>query len=166
MSGEYHAWLPITGQVSPEVEFMKPVPEYTIVYPGNAMRSITCGAYNSGNNSLYVSSSWGPTRLPRIAPDFAAPGVNVKGVYPTGFGTMTGTSAAAAIAAGAAALLMQWGVIQENYLSMDGDVVRLFFISGCDREPDINYPNIRWGYGKLNLHGTFWELRESKVIET
>lgn len=163
LDGEYHAWLPITDQVSPEVQFMKPVPEYTIVYPANSLRSITCGAYDSNNNSLYIASSWGPTRLPRMAPDFVAPGVNVRGVYPTGIGTMTGTSVAAAIVAGAAAILMEWGIVQRNYLSMDGDVVRLLLISGCKREAEMQYPNIRWGFGKMDLYGTFWAIRESST---
>jgi subtilisin family serine protease len=163
LGGEYHAWLPITYQVSPEVQFMKPVPEYTIVYPGNSLRSITCGAYELSNNSLYVSSSWGPTRLPRMAPDFVAPGVNVSGIYPTGAGSMTGTSVAAAIASGAAAILMEWGIVQGNYLSMDGDVVRLLLISGCKRDEAVQYPNIKWGYGKLDLYGTLWGLRESNT---
>jgi len=163
LSGEYHAWLPITYQVSPEVELMKPVPEFTIVYPGNSLRSITCGAYDPSNNSLYVSSSWGPTRLPRMAPDFVAPGVNVTGVYPTGNGTMTGTSAAAAVTAGAAAIMMEWGIVQKNLLSMDGELLRLLLISGCKREAGQEYPNIKWGYGKLNLFGTFWNIRESGV---
>ena len=164
LSGEYHAWLPITGQVSPWVEFMKPVPEYTIVYPANSLRAITCGAYNSYNNTLYVSSSWGPTRLPRMAPDFVAPGVNIKGVYPTGIGTMTGTSAAAAITAGAVAILMEWGIVQGNLRSMDGDIVRLLLISGCQRDEGILYPNTRWGYGKLDLYGTFFRIKESSII--
>jgi len=163
LGGEYHAWLPISYQVSPEVEFLKPVPEYTIVYPGNALRSITCGAYDSQNNSLYVSSSWGPTRLPRIAPDFVAPGVNVTGIYPTGPGTMTGTSVAAAITSGAAAILLEWGIVQGNLSSMDGDLVRQLLIAGCKRDPEQGYPNIRWGYGKLDLYGTLWGIRESRI---
>lgn len=164
INSEYHAWLPITHQVSPEVQFMKPVPEYTIVYPANSFRSITCGAYDMNNNSLYVTSSWGPTRLPRIAPDFVAPGVNVTGVYPTGIGTMTETSVAAAVTAGAAAILMEWGLVQRNLLSMDGDVVRLLLIIGCKRVEGMQYPNVKWGYGKLDLYGTFWGIRESRVL--
>lgn len=164
LNGEYHAWLPITGQVSPWVEFMKPVPEYTIVYPANALRAITCGAYNSYNNTLYVSSSWGPTRLPRMAPDFVAPGVNVRGIYPTGPGTMTGTSAAAAITAGAVAILLEWGIVQGNLRSMDGDIIRLLLISGCNRDEGILYPNTRWGYGKLDLYGTFFRIKESSIV--
>lgn len=163
MNGEYHAWLPITGQVSPEVEFLKPFPEYTIVYPASSLRSTTCGAYDTSNNSLYVSSSWGPTRLPRIAPDFVAPGVNVVGIYPMGMGTMTGTSTAAAVTAGAAANLMEWGIVQGNMPSMDGDLLRRLLISGCRREEGEVYPNIRWGYGKLDLYETMWRIRESRA---
>jgi len=164
LSGNYHAWLPITGQVSPWVEFMKPVPEYTTVFPSNALRAIACGAYNSYNNTLYVSSSWGPTRLPRMAPDFVAPGVDVIGVYPSGLGTMTGTSTAAGITAGAAAILMEWGIVQENLKSLDGDTIRLLLISGCHRDEGILYPNTRWGYGKLDLYGTFLKIKETSVI--
>lgn len=164
LSGVYHAWLPITGQISPWIEFMKPVPEYTTVFPSNSLRTITCGAYNSNNNTLYVSSSWGPTRLPRMAPDFVAPGVNVSGVYPTGLGTMSGSSVSAAITAGAVAILMEWGLVQGNSKSLDGDVTRLLLISGCKRDEGILYPNTRWGYGKLDLYGTFSKIKETSII--
>lgn len=163
ISGEYWAWLPITGQVSPSVEFLKPVPDYTVVVPATALRSITCGAYNSDDNSLYISSSWGPTRLPRMAPDFVAPGVRVKGIYPTGYGTMTGTSVAAAVTAGAAALLMEWAIVDENIPTIDADLIRSLLISGCVRENNLQYPNTKWGYGKLNLYGTF-EVITEKII--
>lgn len=163
ISGQYHAWLPITGQVDGNVDFLEPVPEYTIVYPATALRSITCGAYNGFDDSLYVASSWGPTRLPRMAPDFVAPGVNVRGIYPTGYGTMTGTSVSAAITAGAAALLFEWGVVQGNLPSIDGDLVRTLLISGCIRQENMDFPNIKWGYGTLNLANTFSTIRESIV---
>lgn len=163
VSGDYHAYLPITGQVDPAVEYMKPVPESTIVFPANAMRTITCGAYNSSNNSLYESSSWGPTLLPRMSPDFVAPGVNVQGVYPTGLGAMTGTSVAAAITAGAAAILMEWGIVQGNLVAMDGEMIKILLVSGCERDEGILYPNTRWGYGKLNLMGALLKITESAI---
>ncbi len=163
VDGQYWAWLPITGQVSGSVEFLRPVPEYTIVYPAAAMRSITCGAYSADDGSLSVSSSWGPTRMPRMSPDFVAPGVDVRGIYPTGYGTMTGTSAAAAITTGAAALLMEWGIIQKNMPTINGDLIKSLFISGCRRDENISYPNIKWGYGKLDLYNTFIALRETVI---
>ena len=161
LGGEYHAWLPITGQVSPNVHFMKTVPNATIVYPATALKTMTCGAYEEQSGSLYVSSSWGPTRMPRNAPDFVAPGVEVQGMFPTGLGTMTGTSTAAAITAGAVALMMQWGIIEGNYPAMDGEAARVLLISGCKRDPDQTYPNNKWGYGRLDLYQTFSSLRES-----
>ena len=88
ISGEYYSWLPVTGQINENVEFLKPVPEYTIVFPATGVSSITCGAYSSFDDSLFVSSSWGPTRQPRMSPDLVAPGVGVRGVYPAGNGTM------------------------------------------------------------------------------
>lgn len=163
ITGEYFAWLPITGQISENVDYLRPVPEYTIVYPSTALRSITCGAYNTNDNSLFVSSSWGPTRLPRMAPDFVAPGVNVRGIYPTGYGTMTGTSVASAITAGATALLFEWGIVQGNIPSLDGDFARTLLISGCIRDENMDYPNVKWGYGRLNLLGTFTTIKESIV---
>ena len=163
INGEYWAWLPITGQISPTVEFLRPTPEYTIVIPSTALRAIKCGAYNSKDQSLLVSSSWGPTRLFRIAPDFVAPGVDVKGIYPTGYGTMTGTSVAAAITAGIAALLFEWGIVNGNKPAMDSDLIRSYLISGCQRERNLAYPNIQWGFGKVNLYGTFEVIKESAV---
>ncbi len=157
--GDYHAWLPISYQVSPDVGFLEAVSAYTIVYPANALRVITAGAYDSQTGSLYVASSWGPTRLPRVAPDFVAPGVKVQGVYALGTGTMTGTSVSAAITAGASAILMQWGIVQGNLPAMDGDVVRQLLIGGCERSGDEVYPNKQWGYGRLNLYQSFRRLR-------
>lgn len=164
LGGDYYAWLPVSGQVSPLVDCMRPVPDYTIVSPGTSLRTSTCGSYNSKNNTLSVASSWGPTRLPRMTPDFVAPGVNVKGIYPTGPGTMTGTSAATATAAGAAAILMEWGILQQNLRAMDGDTVRLLLISGCQRDEGLLYPNTRWGFGKLDLFGTFLKIKETSIV--
>lgn len=161
ISGEYWAWLPITGQVSPSVEFLRPIPEYTSVIPSTALRAIKCGAYNGNDQSLLVSSSWGPTRLFRVAPDFVAPGVDVKGIYPTGYGTMTGTSVASAVTAGLTALLLEWGIVNGNKASMDSDLIRSYLISGCQRENNLTYPNVQWGFGKVNLYGTFEVIKES-----
>ncbi|KXL53210.1 subtilase family protein [Anaerotignum neopropionicum] len=163
IDGDYFVWLPVTGQVSPYIELFKPSPQYTIVYPGNGFKSITCGAYNSNDKSLYVSSSWGPTRLPRMAPDLVAPGVGVQGIYPTGTGSKTGTSVAAAITAGATALLFEWSIVQGNIPSMDGELVKTFLISGAGRDENRIYPNIKWGYGRLDLYGSFNAIKESIV---
>ena len=161
LNGTYHSWIPISRVINQGVDFLRPFPDYTVVVPATASRIICCGAYNAAENSLFISSSWGPTRGQRMAPDFVAPGVNVIGVYPTGYGTMTGTSAAAAIASGASALLLQWGIVQGNEPSMGLDRVRSLLISGCKRQENIQYPNSQWGFGMLNLYNSFEFLKES-----
>ena len=150
-NGDYHAWLPITGLISPNVEYVSPNPFNTVVVPSTAVGAIVCGAYNSLDNSLYISSSWGPTLVPRLAPDFTAPGVNVGGAVPGGHGTFSGTSAAAAITTGASAILLQWGIVEGHEFYMNSARVRALLIGGCDRLPNIHYPNVQWGYGSLNL---------------
>jgi hypothetical protein len=51
LDGDYHAWLPITGFIEPNIEFLTPTPHHTIVTPATAVGPITCGAYNSLNGS-------------------------------------------------------------------------------------------------------------------
>jgi hypothetical protein len=161
LSGNYHSWLSIMSVTNQGVVFLRPSPDFTIVVPATASRIITCGAYNHRQNSLFISSSWGPTRGLRMAPDFVAPGVDVLGVYPTGYGTMTGTSVAAAVASGACALLLQWGIVRSNEPAMGLDRVKSLMISGCTRQENIRYPNTQWGYGAINLLNVFNFLKES-----
>ena len=158
ISGNYHAWLPMTGFISPDVEFISPTPNYTVVIPSTASGAISVGAYNSREQSLYINSSWGPTLGTKTSPDFVAPGVNVEGIYPNGLGGMTSVSSA--ITTGASALLMQWAIVQKNFLSLTGNRLRLILIRGCDRDKNREYPNFQWGYGTLNLLKTFSTFRE------
>lgn len=160
LDGTYHAWLPLTGFVSPSVEFLEPSPYYTVVIPSTMIGSIVCGAYNPTNNSLYTRSSWGPTRPGATRPDFVAPGVDVGGYYPSGYCTMDGTSAATAIAAGACVLMMQWGVVKGNDVSLSTYQIRAYLIRGCERSENMLYPNNQWGYGILDLMNTFNLMRE------
>ena len=159
LDGTYHIWLPLTGFLDPATVFLTPSPNYTIVTPAAAVGVTTCGAYDSMNNSLHASSSWGPTRLPMMSPDLAAPGVNVAGILPSGYGRMSGTSAAAAITAGACALMLQWGIVEGNETSLTGNRIRANLIRGCSRNSSEEYPNVQWGYGRLNLYNALNIIR-------
>jgi len=159
LDGEYHLWLPLTGFTGPNTMFLTPTPYYTIVVPASATGVITCGAYDSRNNSLYFNSSWGPTRRPMIAPDLVAPGVGVGGVFPTGYGQMSGTSASAAITAGACALMLQWGIVDDNETALNTERIKAHLIRGCIRDIFVEYPNAQWGYGRLNLYHTLSIMR-------
>ena len=95
-----------------------------------------------------------------MLPDLVAPGVSVGGYYPYGYGTMTGTSAATAVLTGACALLLQWGIIEENDPAMSTYQIRAYLIRGCPRSPAMMYPNVQWGYGAIQLMQTFHLMRE------
>ena len=159
LNGVFHAWMMLTGFANPHVEFTTPTPNYTIVIPGTALGVITCGAHDHRNNSLYSASSWGPTRTPITSPELTAPGVNVMGIYPTGYGEMSGTSVASAITTGAAALMLQWGIVDGNYPALNNLRIRSFLVQGCARDAKMTYPNDQWGYGRLDLMQTFNILR-------
>jgi subtilisin family serine protease len=161
LDGEFHSWLPLTGFISPTVEYLATNPNYTVTVPATMNGAIICGAYNPKTNSLYPASSWGPTRTGQLAPDLVAPGVNVGGYYPYGEGTMDGTSVATAITSGAAALMLQWGIVNNNDPAISSYQIRAYMIRGCDRSENMMYPNNRWGYGSLNLIRSFELMRET-----
>ncbi|MCR5168114.1 MAG: S8 family peptidase, partial [Oscillospiraceae bacterium] len=160
LGGTYDAWLPITGLCGKGIEFLSSSPYGTVTVPATAQGMICCGAYDHLNGSLYLESSWGPSRTLSMLPDLTAPGVNISGIYPTGAGTMSGTSASAAITAGAAALMMQWGAVLGNDPSMSTHQIKAYLIRGCRRSDPISYPNTQWGYGTLDLAQSFDRLRE------
>lgn len=171
--GEYHMWLPVRGFVSDGTIFLRPNPDTTVTEPGNAPLPLTIAAYNHLNSSIYLHSSRGYTRLNTVKPDLAAPGVAVS--FPqeppdtriTGNGrsggrpsSLTGTSAAAAVCAGAAANLLSWAVRDGNQRAMNTSIARAYLIRGAKRQPLFRYPNREWGYGQLDLYHSFLNLRE------
>lgn len=160
LDGTFHAWLPITGFIADDIEFLESTPYYTVVVPSTMNAAIACGAYNTNNNSLYVRSSWGPTRAELVSPDLVAPGVNVGAYFPTGYGTMSGTSVATAITTGASALLLQWGIVEGNDPAISTYQIKAYLIRGCTRSDTLSYPNNQWGYGRLNLLRTFTFMRD------
>lgn len=155
----FNSWLPIRNFVKEGTYFLNPEPNVTICEPGNASLLMTITAYDNYNDSIYLQASRGFARNEYIKPDFAAPGVNVFGPLPRGlYGRMTGTSVAAALAAGCAALMLEWGVVQQNDMDMNTIQISNFFMRSARRK-DIVYPNREWGYGEIDLYNTFSEIR-------
>ena len=164
-TGQYHMWLPVETFISDQTVFLRPSPDTTITLPGNTPSPMTISAYNHENNSIYIHSSRGYALSGQIKPDLAAPGVNVYGPALGGVpGNMpmtrkTGTSVAAAHAAGAIANLLSWGLVEGNDISMSEASLRAYLIRGAKRNPALSYPNREWGYGALDLYQTFLQLR-------
>ncbi len=160
INGRYHIWLPVTGLSDPQAVFLRPDPETTLTIPGTASGAISAAAYNHQNGSIYIHSGRGFTRTGGIKPEITAPGVNVYGALPGGrYGVMTGTSVAAAHVTGAAALLLEWGILRGNRKSMSTEAVKAYLIRGAVRDPDIDYPSPIWGYGTMNIYRVFTGLQ-------
>lgn len=160
VNGEFDMWLPREGWVKPETRFLQPDPFTTVTIPGTAQNAFTIGGYDARTDSIYKASGRGLTWDDELKPNIVAPSVNVFGPLPGNtFGTMTGTSIGTAITGGASALLLEWGVLLGNAPEMDTWIARNFLVRGAQRKPNIDYPNRIWGYGELNLIGTFDSLK-------
>ena len=157
----FHIWLPVRGFISDQTYFLRPDPDTIITDPGNARYPITVTAYDHTKNSIYIHASRGYSLSGRIKPDLAAPGVNIIGASVSGrrLTRMSGTSVSAAHLAGAAAILLNWGVLNANYPYLNTPVLKSIFVRGAQRNPALTYPNREFGYGTLNLYEAFLHLR-------
>lgn len=170
INNNFNVWLPIRNFITDNTYFLQSEPEMTLTEPSTAEGPICSTAYNHVTNSLYFESSRGYTSDGGIKPDLAAPGVDVYGPgIMTGterfpYTRRSGTSIAAAHTAGAAALLMEWAESRTNVIRMNGIQVKRYLIRGADRKPELSYPNPLWGFGTLNLYGTFETLQQRDII--
>ena len=150
-NGEFNMWLPVSQFLSAPVYFLESSPYITLTEPSMASSVIGVSTYDAANNSFYINSGRGFSRCGAIRPDFAAPGVDV----PTVNGKGSDSSLAAAITAGAVAQFMQWAVVEQNNSVVESREIKNYFIRGASRSFDVTYPNREWGYGRLNMVGTF-----------
>ncbi len=116
-------------------------------------------AYNDATNSILPESSRGYTRIGEIKPDLAAPGFELTCAVRGGqYGTVTGTGAATAHAAGIVAMVLEWAIVRGNYPRMTGNNVNRLLISGAVRSSSYVYPNNIWGYGQVEVNRLFERL--------
>lgn len=156
----FNIWLPIKDFLRSDTFFIKPSPETTITSPGNSENSITVTAYDHTTKSLYINASRGYAATGNVKPDITAPGVNIvaPGLNNT-FSKNSGTSIAAAITTGVAAMLLEWGIVKENSITMDTLEIKNLLIRGAQRDSNNTYPNKEWGYGILDIYSTFLSIR-------
>ena len=152
--GQYHMWLPIEAFLEQSVTFLQPSPDVTLTEPANASQVISISTYDSYTDSWYAPSGRGYTRNGSIKPDLAAPGVGVH----TALGETDGSCMAAALASGCVAQFLEWAVVDGNAFAVDSRGTKSYLIQGADRPGDIRYPDRQWGYGRININGTFGTL--------
>ena len=86
-----------------------------------------------------------------IRPDLVAPGVGITTTdVGGGYRSVTGTSFAAPFVTGAAALLMEWGIVQGHDQYLYGEKVKAYLRKGARKLPGFTmWPNEQVGYGAL-----------------
>lgn len=150
--GNYNMWLPGGNVLNELTRFYEPTPITTLTIPSTASRVIAVGAYDSRLMSYASFSGRGYTRVTnQIRPVLVAPGVNIMTTKSGGgYQSMTGTSFATPFVTGAAALLMEWGIVNKNDSYLYGEKVKAYLIRGARHLPgETIYPNPKLGYGAL-----------------
>lgn len=157
-SAFFDMWLPISNFLSDTTYFLKPDPDVTLCEPSNNQNLVSVSYYDSANGSIAINSSRGFTRDGKVKPDFAAPGIGIYGplprignIYPATeeerkntarYDYKSGSSMAAAITSGIAAMLMEWGVLRGNDITMDTVSIQKYLIRGSNGTEE---PNRLWG---------------------
>ena len=156
ITGNYTFYLPSGTARSENTRFVRTTPDVTLTIPSTASKVITVGAYDpvyeayadfSGRGYLYQEQVNSRTSDSFVKPDLVAPGVNV--IAPNrdgGYGPVTGTSFATPFVTGAAALLMQWGIVMGNDPYLYGEKVKAYLRRGAKPiRGEVEYPNARVG---------------------
>jgi subtilisin family serine protease len=160
VDGIFDVWLPQSVFLAQGARFVGATPENTLTVPGTAERILTVGYYNQQVDTIVLDSGRGYIQGKNIKPDIAAGGINI---VTTGTKnskqTISGSSVAAAIVAGASAMLLEWGIVKGNDPTMYAVKVKAYLIRGAMRREGDIYPNIEWGFGKLNMLDTLENIR-------
>lgn len=165
ITGNYTFYLPSEAVRSADTRFVRTTPDVTLTIPSTAGKVVTVGAYDpvyesyadfSGRGYLYQDQVNSRTSDTFVKPDLVAPGVGV--LAPDrygGYSPVTGTSFAAPFVTGAAAVLMQWGIVMGNDPYLYGEKVKAYLRKGAKPIRGVaEYPDARVGYGALCIESS------------
>lgn len=157
LDGRFDAWLPQRGLVFGETKYLNSDCYGTLMSPGSALATINVACYDQTKNYIVNESARAFEEELNDRVDIAAGGINVRtaNLEGDGYSVVSGTSASAAVVAGACLLLLQWGIVNGNSDDMYSQKIKTFLIGGTSRRTGDIYPNPELGFGILDLVGVF-----------
>ncbi len=166
VDGNFDAWLPTLEEVGDETFFSDSSVYNTLTIPSTAEKVVRVAGYNARVGNIALFSGRGDIGNMNTYPDVAAPSIDILTTKTGGgYDSFTGTSVAAPFVTGSAALMMQWGIINNNDPYLYGQRLRAFLRIGAERRENIIYPNASFGYGTLCLYNTMNFLVEYQLGE-
>lgn len=157
VDGRLQFWLPSKDATNSATGFTTPSSDMTFTIPSTASSVISVSGYDSSLDIFASFSGQGFSNTMYTKPDLCAPAVNILSTAPGGGYTIqTGTSMASPFVAGAAALLMQYGIIQGNDPFLYGEKLKAYLWKSARALPAFSeYPNEKIGWGALCVKNTF-----------
>ena len=161
VDGQIDIWMSTQEEVASQTAFLQPDAYFSLTLPSTAYTAISVGGYQSELDSIASFSGRGSNRSePVEKPDLTAPAVRViSAAVNGGYNAFTGTSIAAPFVTGAAALMMQWGIVQQNDPFLYNQRLKAFLRQGAQRSDFSAYPNPLWGCGRLSVCNAMNQLR-------
>ena len=154
-----------------------------VASPSTAKNSLTVGASTTGAfgsdspGQVYDESSSGPTFDGRIKPELVAPGVMIcsaraqeagliaggecsdsmhtDGTTPL-YMTLSGSSMAAPVVAGASAMTRQFLREEVGLTSPSSNLIKAILVNGAEDIGELNVPNSEEGWGQLNISNSIF----------
>ena len=151
VDGLLQFWLPSKEATNSATGFLSPSSDMTFTIPSTASSVISVSGYDSTLDVFAPFSGQGFSNNKNTKPDLCAPAVNILSTAPGGGYTIrTGTSMAAPFVAGAAALLMQYGIVNGNDPFLYGEKIKAYLWKSARPLPAFSeYPNKQTGWGAL-----------------
>ena len=151
VDGRLQFWLPSKEATNSATGFLSPSSDMTFTIPSTASSVISVSGYDSSLDVFAPFSGQGFSNNRHTKPDLCAPAVNILSTAPGGGYTIrTGTSMAAPFVTGAAALLMQYGIVNGNDPFLYGEKTKAYLWKSARPLPAFSeYPNEKVGWGAL-----------------